>query len=422
MRVPTNVIRETTAAEGSAVMFGPPDPSERQYNRGTRKDRWVWLIYIPFAALAIGAIGWLFHWDFKNIIPTLQLSKNEVLDPEEGHLAIYQRLRMKPLKLGVTKVSEIDTALRDLSAAPCDKTAVFRLSQGLLTAGEKLGAAEALLGFSAVCPNSEGELYAGANILFNMGDYAKALPIFDQLVAQRPEVGQYYYSRGQAHQFLGKHQDAIEDFTSAMGLVDDQKLVSSQVFTQLAAAYSAAGRNCEAMTAIQSYVFIDASSRDTAPSRKLISDYASKGKCDNTYAKGKEVIRKSNNNVILAKVLINGVAGNFVIDTGASLVSVDQKFAKKAQLTSDSGRTIRMNTANGPSEASLQTAKSVQLGSVNADAVAIAVIEKPIASGVDGLLGMSFLARFDVILNERELVIQSRASADATGATAKQSP
>lgn len=381
-----------------------------------RTDGFVYLIYLPFAALAIGLVGWLYEWDFKKVIPDVKDTAKETATLNETYGPLLDRLKMKPLTAETLKSEKVVASLRDLQSAPCDKTAIFRLNEALLEANAKRPAADALLGFAGSCPNSEGELYGAGRVLFNLGDYAAALPVFDKLVTDRPETAQYYYTRGQIHAFLANHKSAIEDYTSAIGLADNLASVNDQAFSDLAKAYSAAGRNCEAMTAIQTFVYVDAAGRDKARARRLIADYAAKGRCDDGYAKGKETIRKINRDVVITKAAINGVTGMFVIDTGASLVSIDSKFADKVKLAADDNRKVRMHTANGAAEAALVTAKTVKLGSVQANNVAVAIIEKPIGAGVDGLLGMSFLARFDVTINETGITIASRTVTAETGA------
>lgn len=387
------------------------DPFQPQ---SRRTERWVYFIYLPFTALAIGLVGWLYQWDFKKFMPDLKDTAKETAAINEAYAVVLNRLKITPLSAEALKSEKVVASLRELQSAPCDKTAIFKLADGLAEVNAKRPAADALLGFSGSCPNSEGELYRAGRVLFNLGDYAASLPVLDKLVADRPEAGQYRYMRGQIHQFLANHQKAIQDFTSAMALVDNVADVNDQVFADLAKAYSAAGRHCEAMTAIQSYVFVDARTRDNAATRQLIADYAAKGGCDNGYAKGKEVIRKNGRDVVTAKVMINGVPGTFVIDTGASLVAIDAKFAEKAQFIVGDNSRVRFHTANGQTEAALTTAKSVKLGSVSAGNVAIAIIDKPIGPGIDGLLGMSFLARFDVTIKDTDVTIQSRAETAAT--------
>lgn len=361
--------------------------------------------------LICSGLGFLFRNELQQAFAPHKPEKAQVvLDP--GPLGtVYEKLKIEPLSANVSASQPVAAALKDLINSLCDKTAIFRLNNELVKLGERRAAANALLGFANACPNSEGELRTAANVLFGMGDYAAVIPVADRLVEQRPDVGQYYYLRGQALNYVGRPREAVEDLSSAIALFDDIKLVSNQAFEQLASAYAADGRPCQAMTAIQTYVYADAQKRDTAATRKLIVGYAAKGKCDVGYAEGTESVPRTKQDVTLAKVSINGVKGTFVVDSGASVVTVDTAFAEKAKITSQNARKILTHTANGVAEATLTTAANVELGKVHAQNVSTAIISKPIGKGIDGLLGMSFLARFDVTLGEREVRIQARKAA-----------
>ena len=320
---------------------------------------------------------------------------------------VYSRLGIVPLNSQLAVQPTIAGALKDLTISFCDKTAIFRLYKGLVESGERKPAATALLAFADACPNSDGERYTAANILFGMGDYAAVLPVADKLITTHPEVGQYYYTRGQALSALGRDEDATRDFTSALALIDDLKKVRSGVFTALADAYAATGNYCQAMTAIQTYVHIDTLNRDTAPTRKLISDYGAKGDCALNYARGSEIIPRTRPDVTFVRATINGVSGNFILDTGASLVTLGPEFAMKANVQPAKGdRRVFMHTANGVSDAALTTVASVDVGKVHADMVSAAIMSKPVAPGIDGLLGMSFLARFEVVLDSKSVHIK----------------
>jgi clan AA aspartic protease (TIGR02281 family) len=389
-------------------MFEAPEPvfGDRPKNEGPGLV--AYLVRFVFVIIALGLIGWLFQRELRPYYKSAMAAAGIAPKADTQFQGVYDKLKMKPLAEEAASSQAIAVALKDLQAGPCDKTAIFRLSQSLLELGEKRPAVDALLGFSNSCPNGEGEQYRAADVLFGMGNYAEVMPLIDRLIAKRPEAGQYYYTRAQALQFLSRHNEAVEDFNSTIGLFDNLKQVSAAVFQEMATSYSALGRHCEAMATIQTYVYLDPASRDTAPSRKLMSDYAAKGSCEDTAAKGVEVIRKTRPDVFTAKVDINGASGTFVIDTGASVVAISEAFATRAKLSPASNRKIHVHTANGVTEATLTTAPKVTLGNVSAGNVSVAVLAKPVGDGIDGLLGMSFLARFDVSLGEKELRIQKR--------------
>jgi aspartyl protease family protein len=370
--------------------------------------------------LICSGLAFVFRDEIKQLAsaPAKVPAKQQPALDTEALRSVYAKLKIEPLSPDATASPPIAGALKDLINSACDKTAIFRLSNELAKLGERRTAANALLGFANTCPNSEGELNGAANVLFGMGDYAGVIPVADKLIAKRSNVGQYYYVRGQALNYLGRSGEAVEDISSAIALFDNIKLVSSQAFQMLASAYAADGKFCQAMTAIQTYVYADSQARDTAATRKLVADYAARGNCDVGYAEGMEIVPRTRQDVTLAKVTINGVKGTFVIDTGASVVTVDAAFAEKAKVASQNSRKVITHTANGVAEATLTTAASVQLGRVRAENVSLAIISKPIGNGIDGLLGMSFLARFDVTMGERELRIQARktATSDSSGA------
>lgn len=368
-----------------------------------------------------GILGFVFRNELLQVInsstgqaPSRQAAPEDKVS-DEALRGVYDKLGLAPLSAKLLNDAEIAKGIKDLSISICDKTAIFKLGNGLTRLDERKTASDALLAFAKKCPNSEGELRGATALLFDMGDYASALPLAEKLVEQRPEVGDYYFLRAQVLQYLGRYREAAESYSSTIGLVDNPKLLKSTVFTELASVYAAQSRFCEAMTAIQSFVVADPVNRDTAGTRKLVSDYAAKGKCDSGYAKGEARVARGTDGVIVSKVTINGVTGNFILDTGASVVAVDGAFANKAKLALDQAGKIMVHTANGTASAVLTTAKEVRLDKVTAGDVALAVLEKPIAPGIDGLLGMSFLARFDVTLGEREVKIATREGNQAAG-------
>jgi clan AA aspartic protease (TIGR02281 family) len=128
----------------------------------------------------------------------------------------------------------------------------------------------------------------------------------------------------------------------------------------------------------------------------------------------------------LVRAAINGVKGNFLIDTAAPYVTVSGEFATRANLPRLAGAEIRLQTTNGLETVILTKAESVKLGGLKGDSVPV-VIEmegKPLGKGIDGLLGMSFLSRFElhaangfIEINAGQASIEGGAAAPAAPAT-----
>jgi hypothetical protein len=99
-------------------------------------------------------------------------------------------------------------------------------------------------------------------------------------------------------------------------------------------------------------------------------------------------------------VVVNGVAGNFILDTGAESVSITPQFARKAKVATENPVTME-GPGGGHFLADIGYANSVSVGKAGASGVATVVLrdDDPFGKELDGLLGMSFLSRFEIKLS-----------------------
>lgn len=104
---------------------------------------------------------------------------------------------------------------------------------------------------------------------------------------------------------------------------------------------------------------------------------------------------------------VNRVPLLFLVDTGASAVSLSDSQARQAQLPR--GRSVTLRTANGERPGELVHGIPVRVGH-------LAFNDTTVISGLVGLepqqalLGQSFLRHFDVELRQREMVLRPRAN------------
>jgi len=87
---------------------------------------------------------------------------------------------------------------------------------------------------------------------------------------------------------------------------------------------------------------------------------------------------------------VNGAPVRFLLDTGASLVSLTPDDAQAAGLGANLSYSLTTRTAHGEAKAARATLRSVQLGQLEIADVAAVVMEEPMPFS---LLGMSFLNR-----------------------------
>lgn len=102
-----------------------------------------------------------------------------------------------------------------------------------------------------------------------------------------------------------------------------------------------------------------------------------------------------------AKGEVNGEPVKFIVDTGATEVVIPMKVAKKIDLPL--GRKITTVTANGYGTAYETGLKTIQLGDILLKGVKASVSEG--LAGDHALLGMSFLSRTNIELNDGTMTI-----------------
>lgn len=98
----------------------------------------------------------------------------------------------------------------------------------------------------------------------------------------------------------------------------------------------------------------------------------------------------------VVNVLVNGTAlGRFILDTGASIVSLSDKFAARAGITANEEDSLEMLLADGTkTEAKGVVLASVQIGKARVEHVPAVILPSVVRDDIDGLLGMSFLRNF----------------------------
>ena len=178
----------------------------------------------------------------------------------------------------------------------------------------------------------------------------------DAIIASDPAHAPFYVIRGDSNHADGRYLDAVADFESAMAL--DPSLTSSLARR------------------------LDRSEQRALTPAAVIVPLNSAGA------------------IFSATVTLNGstLPFDFIIDTGASISGISSATARSIGLNDLRGaRAIRLNTANGWMAAPVVTLTSIDLAGATVRDMRAVVLEE--LSGYDGLLGLDFLARFDVDIN-----------------------
>jgi clan AA aspartic protease (TIGR02281 family) len=373
---------------------------------------WVFL-GVALVLLAGGAWVYQFRsqwvariYDLAGISRTTIPAQDDKADIEFS--ALYQRYGMTPLGRGAAGDYKVSPLLAGLQKEPCDKQAIWQASLALENIRAIRGAAGILKGFADVCPDSSGEGYHASELYYLLGDYDTAVKLSSDLINHLPDAQYPYFVRAKSEQGLKRYAAAIEDYATLTRLLPDTKSIVSEVFTRMSESYEKLNRPCEAIGPLQTYIALDSESRSTPPLLKHIAALAAEGNCARVYANGVARIPRRSNGVSTTKVEINGVEGTFIVDTGASFVTLSRGFAGRAKprvLTTDS---VEMQTANGATSATLASLDSVKLAGLSASAVPAIVASGSLGDDVDGLLGMSFLSRFTIVIQDREIQLKAK--------------
>ncbi len=287
-------------------------------------------------------------------------------DPDEVFAAVYSRLNIQ-LPERAARDPFVWLRLQELKREPCDQKSIDDLALALDKLGYRREAAAGLYHFVKACGAPDTALHKATDIFLKLSDYAMAAEVADELIRRAPENHNAHYLRGVALEGAGDYARALTDYADAVELFGrDKRSMSSVVFLRMAKSYAALGRYCEAAVPILTWVAIDPSTHDTGQTQKLIADYERRGNCaSSTEFRKERYALHGQARVVTVKAEVNGTRGTFILDTGASYLSVKSDFAERAKIPQTS-MAVTLATANGLTKGSLSKAETVRLGRLEA--------------------------------------------------------
>lgn len=122
-------------------------------------------------------------------------------------------------------------------------------------------------------------------------------------------------------------------------------------------------------------------------------------------ASGELVIPRARDGHFYAAGSVNGKPVTFLVDTGASLVTVSEQFARLAEISA--GVPTVFKTANGDLAGRIVSDIPITIGPLAVSGVRIGVGLVGHAPD-DALLGQSFLSKFEVTLSKEQMTLRQR--------------
>lgn len=285
------------------------------------------------------------------------------------------------------KTTELGAAV---DKEPCDRQKIVELCDALVRDGEPRQCLTRAGAFFGRC----GEFWRLRWLTYEshkrLSEWDPAIADATRLVTQFPDDHDYRVWRGLVYEEKGDAAHAAADYEQAIAI--EPRLVD--VPFNLADAYRKLGRPCDGIFPLEQVSFYNPG-RDGNARRRLRELYDDPT-CSDRMGTGKATIRfGSAARRVTSKVIINrGAPAELIVDTGASTVMLGARLARRLELPYDQWPVQRAATAGGIRTIRIGYLDEVTVQGVSARHVECAVIDD--LAGADGLLGLSFLARFEM--------------------------
>lgn len=303
-----------------------------------------------------------------------------------------------------------------LGATPCGRDAVIGLLEEQLKLGNPRAAVDAAVSFEQRCGpfRKLARFTYGAHM--QLHEYDRAVLAATALIEDNPEDKDYRWWRGQAFEESGVLEKAAADYQYAISIQPRLQRVPMN----LATVYEKLHRPCDALFTIEQYAQHYPRIRGEDAVTQRLKRLDEQGGCRRIAGAGRALVRftPGDRAVMVTARLDDRVDARFVVDTGATMVAITRKLASSLGMSWNEADSVVVGTAGGLRTAQLATLASVQVQGAEAERVPAAIADE-LPPGVDGLLGMSFLSRFTMFLDEAQGTLELAARDGAAARKAK---
>jgi clan AA aspartic protease (TIGR02281 family) len=298
----------------------------------------------------------------------------------------------------------IERLRKQLAKEPCDRRAILELADAAFRAGDHRGVLFHAEAFFKKCGDHPRLRWTTYEAHKQLSEWKPAAEDASKLIASDPHDADFRAWRGLVHEQTGDLEHAAEDYRQALMLRPQLR----DLPINLANVYEKQGKACEGILPLAQLVFHAGNVPGVAAVRSRILSLEARPDCAWSVGEGEAKLnRPASENVFVAKVRINErEAGTFVVDTGATLVVLSRQIAARLQLNLDGAPLFLAETANGVSQCTGVVLDRVGVQGLHASHVAAAVSDG--LGSIDGLLGMSFLTRFELWQNGNSLQLTTR--------------
>ncbi|MCF2525415.1 retropepsin-like aspartic protease [Bradyrhizobium sp. G127] len=406
---PSDVGRDSNDTARHVDRHSRPERLAPNYDAGGSSFVTVAIAVSVILAIAVGAYAYVVTSPVPAVLAPVKTALTPA-PPPSRYQAVYEQFGVATLPADFDRKNpKIVRYLDQFSREPCDSSAILPLMRILDEAGYPREAAKSGHSFSTRCQFYNDVIGATFAYYEQINDHTSALAIANDAVKEDEARGRYRFFRGTAYEGLKNYKAALSDYISTLQLFTDLSNVALSEFYRVSRMYVAVGRPCDAITPLEMYLSYDVQKRQTAQITRLISDYAKAGNCQATYANGGDRIIVGPNNIV--DVTINGARGRMIVDTGATSIAITPSFAARARIVPDEQNMITAYVVGGTVKQAPGYAQLVQVGTTTASNVPLTIStgnDTAFGPQLDGLLGMTFLARFTASLSGGVLELKPR--------------
>ncbi|MFP2908204.1 aspartyl protease family protein [Pyxidicoccus sp. 3LFB2] len=279
----------------------------------------------------------------------------------------------------------------ELGRQPCDKTKGRELAQALFEAGDLKGTIQAGDDFIAKCGKSTALRQLTYTAHVQLQEFELAAKDVSELLDGSPHNVNYLIWRGMAYEATQELDKAAADFRQAFLL----KPGETQVANLLATIDTRAGRTCEARLTVLEHLQAGAAPAPGSKMAERLTELASAGRCGTDGQGGAQLAFPAKGPREVEATVGGKEKGRFLVEADTARVVLSKAFAEKLGLQVDGAPTLRLQASHDILTVQLVKVPELSVQGAKASNVEVAVADT-LPEGVDGLLGLSFLARFEV--------------------------
>jgi aspartyl protease family protein len=301
--------------------------------------------------------------------------------------------------------SQTDAMEAQLAKEPCDRQQMLAFDEALMRAGNNRAVIDRTEAFWKKCGSMPRLRWLTYEAHKRLSELDKAIADASILIEDKPHDKDFWWWRGIAYEETGQLEKAAADYEQSLAI---EPRMTGIPFN-LAGVYEKLHRPCDAIFPIEQFLRYHPDVADKERVQERLTHLYADPTCASMAGQGRAVIRfRPGAPAITTMVKMGSARGTFVVDTGASLTVISPALAAKLGLAPS--KKIAVHTASGMADARLAVVDSMEVQGVRARRIPVAVLDS-LPPGMDGLLGLSFLARFSLQMETQagKLTIAARA-------------